>query len=330
MDATVRTQRGTRRAAAAAHTVASGLAELARLLPTVRQLPSPRVLVFAAGKGGAGKSSSTANVGAILAAAGYRTLVIDLDIQANQAALLGVAQDPDRAGELDDGRSFLSAVVAGDGDLVRPLLEVRPDLHLVAAGLQTRKLSDYLTMSKEAERQKAVRVVIDRLVQRHDIDIVILDSRPAGELLGEVSLLAADYIAIPLKTDALSWNYGFDTIARLYGESGASARLLGSYLFATGAANTRIQADTRRELEDKLGDIAPVFVTVIPHSEKAAKDQSESGLTADEYAMASAALARPFFVDPGAPKFANNSDGISSAYASLAVEIIAEMVRVPE
>jgi chromosome partitioning protein len=313
----------------AAHSIDSGLRVLMEMLPAVRALPWPRVLTFAAGKGGVGKSSSTANVGGILAAAGYRVLVVDLDVQANQAALLGVVQDEDRVGELDDGRSFLSAIVSGDPDMVRPLVDVRPQLHLIPAGLSTRKLSDYLTMQSPQERRRLVRDVIEYTAKLLQADMVIIDSRPAGEVLGEVSLLVADYLTIPLKTDALS-GQGLSTIARLYGEAGADARLLGAYLFATGSSNTRIQADTRSDLEARLEGIAPVLQTVIPHSEKAAKDQSMSGLTADEYAAAADALARPFYEDSSAPTFARNSDGISAAYASLAVEIVTEMLGSPD
>jgi chromosome partitioning protein len=255
---------------------------------------------------------------------------VDLDIQGNQAALLGVAQDPERAGELDDGRSMLTAVVSGDPSTVKPLLDVRPNLHLIAAGVDTRKLSDYLTLQRVEERGGAVRKVLEHLARRHELDVIIIDSRPAGEVLGEVAMLASDYLAIPLKTDALNWKYGLETFARLYDDSGATARLLGAYLFASGSGSSKIQADTRRAIEAKLAGMAPVFDAIIPHSEKAAGDQSEHGLTADEYAVAAGELGKPWWVNPQGPRFAANSGGISDAYASLTVEIVAEMVRSPE
>lgn len=61
---------------------------------------------------------------------------------------------------------------------------------------------------------------------------------------------------------------------------------------------------------------------MIYYSERAAKDQSETGLTADEYAAAARELAKPIWVDPTAPRFAGNADGTADDYASLAVEII--------
>src|SRR3954447_21494848 len=51
------------------------------------------VIVFANQKGGVGKTTSTANIGAALAQLGERTLLIDADPQANLGELFGV-DDP--------------------------------------------------------------------------------------------------------------------------------------------------------------------------------------------------------------------------------------------
>lgn len=128
--------------------------------------------------------------------------------------------------------------------------------------------------------------------------------------------MSRDYLVVPSRTDSMSWDQGLDTIARLYEDSGATARLLGVVLFATQRGAERIQADTRTAITAKLGGIAPVLGTVIYASEKAAKDQSEAGLLAEEYANAAAALNKPFWEDPTAPRFAANSAGTASDHAS--------------
>ena len=49
-----------------------------------------KILAFTNQKGGVGKTTSTANVGAGLARAGQRVLLVDLDPQANLTKGLGV------------------------------------------------------------------------------------------------------------------------------------------------------------------------------------------------------------------------------------------------
>lgn len=304
------------------HSVPSAIARLVELRPGFLTLPDPRIVAFAAGKGGAGKTTCSANFAAILSAAGYRVLLIDLDVQANQRVLFGL--DADSPGQ-DDGRGFTAAVVTEDASHAKPIREVRPGLDLITAGTHTRKLSDYLVGLSANERQRTVRTVVEHLAA--DYDIVVLDSRPSGEMLGEVALLASDYLVLPTRTDAMSWDQGLDTIARLYSDSGATARLIGVVLFATQRGATRIQSDTRSAIANKLDGIAPVLNTVIYWSEKAAKDQSEAGLLADEYATAAVQLAKPFWEDPAGPRFASNSTGTAGDHASLSVELIEQILK---
>lgn len=301
-----------------AYDVPAATAHLEALRPKLDNVPGPRVIAFAAGKGGVGKTSICANFASVLSAAGWRVLIVDLDTQSNQSVLFGVdADDPG----LDEDKGPLAAVLTGDTAHVTPICDVRPGVDLIPAGVETRKLSDYLaTRSSQAERCEIVRSTIRRLGAGYDL--VVIDSRPSGELLGELALLAAKYVVIPTRTDSMSWDRGLTTIADLYDAAEADARILGIAIFATARGATKIQAETREQLTTMLGGVAAVFETMIYYSERAAKDQSEAGLTADEYALAARALSRPIWEDPAAPQFAGNAGGTADDYASLTVEIV--------
>jgi cellulose biosynthesis protein BcsQ len=202
---------------------------------------------------GHAKISICSNFASVLSAAGWRVLIVDLDTQSNQSVLFGVdADDP----ALDEGKGLLAAVLTGDTAHVTPICDVRPGVDLIPAGVETRKLSDYLaTRSSQAERCEIVRSTIRRLGAGYDL--VVIDSRPSGELLGELVLLA-DYVVIPTRTDSMSWDRGLTTIADLYDVAEADARILGIAIFATARGATKVQAETREQLTTMLGGVAAV------------------------------------------------------------------------
>ena len=86
----------------------------------------PRVYTFSNGKGGTGKTSLTANVGAIAAEAGYHVLLVDLDPQAN------LIQDLGLEGQADDGEAFANALHKRQALPV--IKDVRPNLDVVPGG----------------------------------------------------------------------------------------------------------------------------------------------------------------------------------------------------
>ena len=57
---------------------------------------NPRVIALLNQKGGVGKTTSTANIGAAFALAGLRTLVVDLDPQSNLSLHFGHEPAPDQ------------------------------------------------------------------------------------------------------------------------------------------------------------------------------------------------------------------------------------------
>jgi flagellar biosynthesis protein FlhG len=87
--------------------------------------PGPRVFTIASGKGGVGKSLLAANLGALLARSGLRTMLVDGDTGlANLDILLGLPVE---------SRPTLEQVLSGEARLKDAIVGVEPNLWLIPA-----------------------------------------------------------------------------------------------------------------------------------------------------------------------------------------------------
>jgi len=150
-----------------------------------------RVIAIANQKGGVGKTTTAINLGASLAIAERKTLVIDCDPQGNATSGFGLRKDGDRP-------SIYDCLVDG-ADLAEAIHEDVhfPHLSVVAA---SRDLA-----GAEVElmgRQGRERVLRDSLFTiRDEYDYVLIDSPPSLGLLTLNALAAADSVLIPIQCE---------------------------------------------------------------------------------------------------------------------------------
>ena len=147
-----------------------------------------KVIAFSNHKGGVEKTCSAVNVGAGLARAGKKTLLIDIDPQGNLTTALGI-QNPERTiyGALR-GNHKLEATSAGDR------LDVVPaDIDLSAAELE---------LSGEAGREYILRELLEEVKPRYDY--ILIDCPPSLGLLTINALTAAKWLLIPLQAEFLA------------------------------------------------------------------------------------------------------------------------------
>jgi cellulose biosynthesis protein BcsQ len=237
------------------------------------------------GKGGVGKTSIVANVGALAAAAGYRVLLVDLDPQGNLGEDLGyTGTDTD-----DEGRALLTAVASGQPAAVSGA--VRDRLDVIAGGVHTEELEGVLGLRRQRNAGAAldaVRAVLEPLSA--DYDLILLDCPPGGASLQDAALGASRWLIIPSKTDASS-RKGMRTIARRFVDAknaGASVDLLGVVLFGVSSSATSVREQARTDLVTDLGGVAPVFASVIRHSEASARAARRDGRVCFELEVAAA------------------------------------------
>lgn len=220
------------------------------------------IVAVATQKGGSAKTTTVVNLGAALAAAQQRTLVVDLDGQGHASYWLLGADGRQRGPFVQD---WLDGRV-GAADAVRRTRW--PHLDLVPANLGLNALRDRLEV---AQRASARRLLAERLKGLRDRYAWVLLDCPAGlNALAVNALVAAEGVLIPVAPpEPLAVDGAFhllQTMERIGQANPPGPRLLGVL-----AANTQPRrAVERRQVERLRARGLPVFTSQIPTSARVA------------------------------------------------------------
>ena len=168
-----------------------------------------KIIAVANNKGGVGKSTTTANLGAALAMKSKRVLVVDTDPQANlTAALLDIDEKPIEVSIYD----------AMSGSAPLPVHNVSPNLDIVPADIAL-AAAEIDLVSRRA-REFVLKKLLSPIVGNYDF--VLIDCAPSLGLITLNALSMADSVLIPLTGEALPMrglamldNYISDVVADL-------------------------------------------------------------------------------------------------------------------
>lgn len=151
-------------------------------------------------KGGVGKSSIACNLAAVSANAGYRTLLIDLDAQANATQYLtGLAGEEVPAGIATFFRNTLASGPFGKKNEVDIYETEFDNLHLVTA---TAELADLQPKLEAKFKINKLRKLLDSLEEEYER--IYVDTPPALNFYAVSAMIAADRVLIPFDCDSFS------------------------------------------------------------------------------------------------------------------------------
>ncbi|MEW9552617.1 ParA family protein [Nonomuraea sp. NPDC050783] len=243
-----------------------------------------RVIIVLNNKGGAGKTTTTANITAQLAAALHaagsakRVLAIDLDPQGNLGLDLGHQGKP---GD-DEGQSVID-VVEGSGEL-RIIRDVRPQLDVVPGGKMLKRITASMIGTRSIDPRREILLSLAQALAdiSADYEWIMIDCPPNIADLQHLAAVAAEYVLIPVCFDqgAIQGLEGVSDVFDVAGPLNPSLTPLGVLLFGFDRQHLRkikdesgevigikeigFLAKKRREIAEVLGDSGiPIFQTVI-------------------------------------------------------------------
>ncbi|MCU0254813.1 MAG: ParA family protein [Acidobacteria bacterium] len=212
------------------------------------------VYAIANQKGGVGKTTTAVNVAACVAEAGYPTVLVDVDPQANATVGLGLPKTASPSVyDVLAGRANATDALVATGIPNLRLLPANPDL--AAANME---------LPREPGSETRLRDALAGL--RDEAAFVLLDCPPSLGPLTVNALVAADRVIVPVQTEyfALEGLAGLlETLTLIQRELNPRLAVSG-FLLTMHDGRTRLARDVEREVREHFPEL--VFDTVIPRN----------------------------------------------------------------
>jgi chromosome partitioning protein len=214
-----------------------------------------KIIAIANQKGGVGKTTTAINLGASLAAADMRTLLIDLDPQSNASSGLGL-----RKGSYS--RSTYHALVHGE-----PLLSVLQPTELESlfiAPASRELVGATVELALEKDRDQRLKALLTGIVERYDY--ILVDCPPSLDMLTVNALVAADSVLVPIQCEY----FALEGVSELMETIRQIRRLRNPHLQIEGVLltmfddRTNLSHQIREDLKEFFGP--QLLTTIIPRN----------------------------------------------------------------
>ncbi|WP_347824356.1 ParA family protein [uncultured Planktomarina sp.] len=220
------------------------------------QQPKQKIFAIANQKGGVGKTTTTLNLAAAIAEAGFKVLVMDLDPQGNASTGLGSHAD---------ARAFTTYDVL-IGTQVEPRFIQKTDIENIDLVPSTTDLSSAdIELASAKNRSEMLRKVLSNS-DLLKYDYILLDCPPSLNVLTVNALIAAHALIIPLQSEFFALE-GLSQLLMSVREvrdlGNPDLRIEGVVLTMYDARN-RLSLQVEEDARENLGEL--VFKTVIPRN----------------------------------------------------------------
>jgi len=249
-----------------------------------------RVIAIVNQKGGVGKTTTTVNLGAYLAELGQRTLILDMDAQANATSGVGI--------DVDKIEGTIYDLFHGETQILDVLYPTSVEnLHIIPASPDLSGLSAEL--SAVDGREYILKDLLSSVVDAYDF--ILIDCPPSLGIVTINALVAAKEVLVPVQCEY----YALEGLSRLVKTINLIREKVNADLELTGIALTMFDPRTTlsKEVEKETRNYFKerVYKTVIPRNVRISEAPS---------------YGQPITV------YARKSQG-SKAYISLAKEVLA-------
>jgi chromosome partitioning protein len=227
-----------------------------------------RVVAVVNQKGGVAKTTTAANLGACISERGFRTLLIDLDPQANLTSGLGVQW------HLLDA-ALHTVLTDPEETPLRAILRQVADIPLYLAPGHLDLAHTEALMMPHADKAYRLRNAIEELTRTDPFDWVFIDCPPSLGTLTQNAIVAASHLLIPTEPKFYAFA-GMASLNKMIVSLTRSLRfrveLLG-VLLTMYERGTRLHSTIAAEIREQFGD--KVFQTVFQKNVRVSESEVE-------------------------------------------------------